>query len=107
MLSVNYIHELDRSVTEFKDMPIGQKFWWFIPRKHSHIFEKFCRLLLKEMNYTCPNFIAHRFLMANPTLLKDIGIDVHYALQEEGQYTVVFPRVYHCGKSQQQVDLQN
>jgi hypothetical protein len=45
--------------------------------------------------------------MANPTLLKDIGIDVHYALQEEGQYTVVFPRVYHCGKSQQQVDLQN
>ena len=98
MGSVNYIHELDRSVPHFKDLPIGQKYWLFIPRKHSHIFEKFCRLMLSELNYNCPNFLAHRFLMAKPDILKELGIDVYYNLQEEGQATVVFPRVYHCGK---------
>ena len=78
---------------------IGQKYWLFIPRKHSHLFEKYTRLLLSELNYECPNFLAHRILMAHPKLLTEVGIDVYYTLQEEGQATVIFPRVYHCGKS--------
>ena len=96
--STNYIHALDRSVPEFKDLPVGQKYWVFIPRYHAHLFEKLCDVILKDLNYQCPNYLAHRFLMANPQLLLDAGIDVFHAVQYEGQTMVIFPKVYHCGK---------
>ena len=96
--SANYIHVLDRTVQEFEHLPVGQKYWVFIPRYHSHLFEKLCDIILRDLNYLCPNYLAHRFLMANPQLLLDAGIDVFHAVQYEGQTMVIFPKVYHCGK---------
>ena len=64
--SANYIHVLDRTVQEFEHLPVGQKYWVFIPRYHAHLFKKLCDIILRDLNYLCPNYLAHRFLMANP-----------------------------------------
>ena len=82
----------------FKPLPTGKKYWVFIPRHHSHLFEKLCHEILKEMNYACPNYLAHRFIMLHPQICLDAGIDVFHGVQSEGQAVFVFPRVYHCGK---------
>ena len=95
------MHVLDRpEVPIFKELPTGKKYWIFIPRHHCHLFEKFCNEILKEMSYDCPNYLAHRFLMANPKMCLEAGIDVFHGVQSEGQTVVVFPKTYHCGKLQ-------
>ena len=92
------MHQLDRSIPIFNLQPMGRKFWNFIPRHHGHHFEKLCRLILKDLPYDCPNFLAHRFLLANPEICRKANIDVYQNVQSEGQSVVVLPRVYHCGK---------
>lgn len=95
--SINYLHVPDRSVPELADLPIAKKIWTVVPSNQSQHVEKLMDLLLDGKQHGCPNFIAHKYILLNPHILTTFGIDTYYGSQEEGEYTVIYPRAYHTG----------
>ena len=98
--SINYMHVPNRAVPEFSDVPKGEKVWNFVAKYHLHAFESVMDNLLKASGYEveCSNYIMHRFLGLNPSILNAFGIDTFWYRQQEGQSIVTFPNCYHSGK---------
>lgn len=100
MGSLNYLHRPNRSIKEFKDMPVTEKVWYIVPPGEFHLFEEVANGLLQafKKGYKCQNWIMHRFLMLSPETLNKFGINTYYTRQQEGEYVLVYPSTYHSGK---------
>ena len=98
--SINYLHKMDRTDDKFKNFQeLAQKVWLMIPPGQSHHVEVLLDLLVPESDKWCQNFLAHRYLLANPHLFTEFNIDYYLATQEEGEFMIVLPRTYHTGMS--------
>ena len=97
--SANYMHKVARTVSEFKDVPPGEKVWFFIPKYHAHVFEEAVTRLLHEADVPiqCANFLMHRYLALDHRILNKLGIDTYWYCQKEGDLIVTFPYCFHSG----------
>ena len=95
--SINYLHTPDRNHPRLKELPQAQKVWIIIPSNQSHHVEVLLDLLIPKQHKYCENFLAHRYILTDPQLLKDFRIKHFIGAQNEGEMTVVLPHAYHTG----------
>ena len=101
MGSLNYLHAPNRDIDVFKLMPVNEKIWNIVSPTQFHLFEEVVNGLIlkcKDMKFDCDNWLMHRFLMLDPKILNQFGVNTWYTRQQEGEYVAVFPSTYHCGE---------
>lgn len=51
----------------------------------------------KIQNYPCKEFLSHQTTLISPKIIQENGIQICTTVQEEGEFIITFPYVYHCG----------
>jgi len=86
LFSINYLH-------------YGKpKRWYAIPINESGRFETIAQSFFPEEHRKCKQFLRHKTTMVSPSMLQSkYNITIRTVVQEQGDFIVTFPGVYHCG----------
>ncbi|KAI9012311.1 JmjC domain, hydroxylase-domain-containing protein [Hyaloraphidium curvatum] len=83
--AVNYVH-------------LGEtKTWYIVPEWGADMFEAAMRRAVPELFEKTPDLLFHLTTMLSPQFLKKEGVPVYAIDQRAGEFTVTWPRAYHCG----------
>jgi len=70
--------------------------WYAVTSQFSGQLEDLMKELFPQFDRGCAAFWRHEGLLVRPDVLLDRGIEVHTAVQKEGELLVVFPAAHHC-----------
>jgi CRISPR/Cas system CMR-associated protein Cmr3 (group 5 of RAMP superfamily) len=85
LCSINYVH-------------VGApKQWYFIAPNQAAKFEEIAHQLFPAESRNCSEFIRHKTSLITPAYLESKGIKILVATQQQKEFIVIYPKVYHCG----------
>ncbi|CAD7698303.1 unnamed protein product [Ostreobium quekettii] len=73
------------------------KRWYGVPSRGAAKLEEAMRTHLADQFDACPDLLFNLVTMMNPQVLRNCGVPVYEAIQEEGEFVVTFPNAYHAG----------
>src|SRR5690606_20295427 len=68
-----------------------------IPAEYASNFEELAAQLYVDDYNECNHFLKHKTTMISPSVLLQHNIPVYTAIQEEGEFVITLPNVYHAG----------